>query len=581
LIEGADAALYGTASSGGSNNLGTIFKLNKDGNGYTNLHNFTGSGSDGAAPLAGLLKGSDGALYGTTSQGGSNNVGTVFKLNIDGSGYSVLRQLSTLFGEGRNPQAGLLEGSDGALYGTTYAGGSNSVGTAFKLEKNGTLYRVIVGFSSNAGDATGPQGGVALGTNGLLYGTTRNGGAYGFGTIYNLHHDGSGYVVLHSFSGTNGDGNSAWGQRLLASDGWFYGTTHSGGSNGVGTIFKVNHEGTGYAVLYHFTVLYNFVGTNGDGGYPASGLSEGSDGALYGTTFYGGTTGNGTVFKCSKDLTSYQVLHSFTNTDGSAPEAIVIQGTDGALYGTTYYGGSSHLGTVFRLNADGTGYITLHAFTTGQGDGAYPAAELLEASDGFLYGTTSSGGTNGSGAGVVFRMNKDGDGFTLLHSFVGSDGNGPQAGVVEGSDGALYGTAYGGGSAGLGTMFTLKKDGTGFSVIRSFIGPEGRSPSARLAKQSNGVFYGTTFLGGGVNFGVVFQLLPPQTPDMISLALVADSAQVSFSGVGGYQYSVLRSPDLNNWTVLSNITMPSIGFFTNVDAALLPGTGFYRAAWLP
>jgi len=156
--------------------------------------------SDGAAPLAGLLKGSDGALYGATSQGGSNHVGTVFKLNIDGSGYSVLRQLSTLFGEGRNPQAGLLEGSDGALYGTTYAGGSNSVGTAFKLEKNGTLYRVIVGFSSNAGDATGPQGGVALGTKRPALWNNSKWGAYGFGTIYNLHHDGSGYVVLHSFS---------------------------------------------------------------------------------------------------------------------------------------------------------------------------------------------------------------------------------------------------------------------------------------------------------------------------------------------------------------------------------------------
>jgi len=273
------------------------------------------------------------------------------------------------------------------------------------------------------------------------------------------------------------------------------------------------------------------------------------------------------------------VLHSFTNGDGSAPEAIVIQGTHGAIYGTTYYGGSLHLGTIFKLNADGNS--TLHTFSAGQFDGAYPAAELLEGSDGLLYVTTSSGGTNGSGAGVVFKMSKDGNGYTLLHSFVSSDGNNTQAGLVEGSDGALYGIAYGGGSAGLGTIFTLKKDGAGFSVIRSFIGPEGRSPSARLLKQSNGVFYGTTFLGGGVNFGVVFQLLPPQTPDMISLSLVADGAQVSFSGVGGYQYSVLRSPDLNNWTVLSNITMPSIGFFTNVDAAFLPVAGFYRAAWVP
>ena len=147
----------------------------------------------------------------------------------------------------------------------------------------------------------------------------------------------------------------------MASDGLLYGTTHSGGSNAVGTIFRLSQNGTGY------TVLYSFLGTGGDASYPASGLIEGNDGALYGTTYYGGGTGNGTVFRCSKDLTSYTVVHSFTNGDGSGPEATVIQGSDGALYGTTYYGGSLSLGMIFKLNTNGTGYTNLHNFSAGEG----------------------------------------------------------------------------------------------------------------------------------------------------------------------------------------------------------------------
>ena len=169
LVEGADAGLYGTTSSGGSNNLGTVFRLNMDGSSYTNLHHFTGSGGDGAAPQPGLLKGSDGALYGATSAGGSNNVGTVFTLNTNGSAYTVLWQFSTSSADGRNPQAGLLEASNGVLFGTTYNGGTNNLGTVFKLQKDGSLYGVIVSFSSAGGDAAGPQGGVVFGTNGALW----------------------------------------------------------------------------------------------------------------------------------------------------------------------------------------------------------------------------------------------------------------------------------------------------------------------------------------------------------------------------------------------------------------------------
>jgi uncharacterized repeat protein (TIGR03803 family) len=307
LVQGSDGALYGTAYEDGNdpNIFGIVFKLNPDGTGYTVLHTFAGPPADGDEPVGGMLVGMGGTLYGTTAQGGSGDRGTVFKLNRDGAGYTVLyKDFGNAIANGFHPQAGLVQGSDGALFGTAEEGGITNVP-----------------FMSQ-----------------------------GLGTMFKLNPDGSGFTVLHSFGSITGDGVSpAESPLTIGMDGAFYGVTENGGADDLGTVFKVNPDGSGYAVLHSF-----------DYGGSAEGLVQGSDGTLFGTTEFGGTNifEDGTVFKLKPDGSGFTVLHDFSTMynddgpDGIRPEAVLLIGSDGAMYGTTVLGGPFGSGILFRLRAD-------------------------------------------------------------------------------------------------------------------------------------------------------------------------------------------------------------------------------------
>ena len=565
LMQASNGALYGSTSSGGSNNLGTIFSINLDGSGYSVLRSFAGRTNDGVNPKASLLEGADGMLYGTTMLGGGHNQGTVFKLNLDGSGYQVLLSFIAANGE---PRAGLAQGTDGLLYGTTYGGATAGQGTVFRLSPDGSGYSVLHGFSGS--DGANPSGPVIQATNGLLYGTTTSGGIYANGTVFQLHPDGSGFVVMKNYKPGTGDGTYPNGALLQGSDGALYGATEFGGTGGssFGTVFRVNLDGSGYAVIKSFTnsdgqnpqaslvlatngclygttqsgglygqgvvfkinqdgsgytLLRSFAGTNGsptltDGALPAGGLVQGTDGALYGTTtsdyqwqvVNGGTTygfaaPGGTVFKLQLDGSGYQVLNRFT---GNSPYCALIQATNGMLYGTTLYGGASGEGIIFRLNLDGTGYSVLKSFSASTG--YQSMASLYQGSDGTLYGTTGNGGAGSHG--TVFKLNLDGSGYKVLKTFFGTDGAGPWAALIEGQDGLLYGTTTGGGLHNAGTVFKLNLDGSGFAILKNFTGAkgDGQSPEGALLQGNNGILYGTTANGGAsaFGFGTVFQLNP-------------------------------------------------------------------------
>jgi uncharacterized repeat protein (TIGR03803 family) len=464
LIQGSDTALYGVTADvtfGFSLDLyGTLFKLNPDGSGYRLLFTFPSAAGDGPQPL-GVTAGNGGALYGVTTTSEPNQPGAVFKLNPDGSGYSVLRKFSATGGDGQVPIADLIQGSDGVLYGTTALGDANQAGTVFKLNADGSGYTILHDFNLAPDDGQGPYSGLVEGRDGMLYGTTYSDGTDYAGVVFKLKKDGTSYNVLHRFTNTLGDGAMPYAGLIQASDGVFYGTTTGGGSNYVGTVFKINGDGSGYRVLYSFG--------NGatDGQNPAARLLEASDGILYGTSTGSGGCfsgyGCGTVFKLNKDGSGYAILHTFGATlDGAQPNCALVEGADGALYGTTestsYF---VNLGTVFKLNKDGTGYTVLHIFDRGGGDAAMPAAGLAKGSDGALYGTTQSGGANSAGpytgAGAVFRLGSDGVDYSVLYSFDYSSGDGhnPVAALVQGSDGAFYGTTPVGGDSGLGTVFRL------------------------------------------------------------------------------------------------------------------------------
>ncbi|HWI58823.1 MAG TPA: choice-of-anchor tandem repeat GloVer-containing protein, partial [Bacillota bacterium] len=458
-----------------------------------------------SGPQAGLVVASNGMLYGTTDFGGAHYAGTVYKLNRDGSGLVVLHSFSKAGGDGWSPYAGLVEARDGALYGTTSRGGNSDHGTVFKLQSDGTGYALLWSFGAN--DGVGPYGELVEGSDGILYGTTVwGGGSANAGTVFKLKKDGAGFTVLRAFTGTAGDGRNPYGSLCEASDGALYGTTYSGGASNKGAVFKLKKDGSGYAVLHSFS------NSSGDGQNPYAGVVEGQDGALYGMTPTGGAGNRGIVFKLQKDGSRYTVLRTFLGfaaSDADTPYGRLLKGTDGALYGTTYSGGTSYnnLGTVFKLNGDGSGYALVRSFTGGtMGDGQNPHAGLAQGSDGTLYGTTYSGGSYF--AGTVFKMNKNGSGYTLLQSFLaaGGDGQNPPADLIEGRDGVLYGVAQNGGSNNLGVVFRLNKDGSGYSLLRSFLTApgEGAWPYAGLAEGSDGALYGTTKYGGA--YGVVFKL---------------------------------------------------------------------------
>ena len=440
-------------------------------------------------------------------------------------------------------------------------------------------YRTIQSFGAAGAAGQKPYAGVASGTDGALYGTTLGGGSNSAGTVFKVNQDGSGYATLHAFL-TNGVDGQSPGGLIQASDGALYGMTSIGGTNRAGTVYKLNRDGSGYRLLHIFGSVPN------DGANPGAGLIEGRDGGLYGTAFFGGSNGMGTVFRLNKDGGNYGALYHFgrTASDGTNPDTAVVQGADSALYGTTFFGGGTNdAGIVFKLNTNGGNYGVLRTFTKSGGDGQNPDAALMQAGNGALYGTTYSGGSSNFGA--LFTLGTNGGGYGILHSFKGfiGDAQTPLGALLEGRDGMLYGTTYSGGSAGAGALFKLAQAGTNYSVWRSFLssGGDGQNPRGGLVLGSDGAFYGTTSYGGQAGVGTVFQIYPPETPDMLDAVVVGSTAQVRFSGVGGYQYQVLRSTNLANWEVLGTVLMPLSRIGTNVDMAAPTGRAFYRAGWVP
>ena len=382
---------------------------------------------DGADPYAGLIL-SGNKLYGTALYGGSSDAGTVFALNTDGTGFTTLHSFNG--NDGMNPQAGLTNWGN-TLYGTAGCGGPSGNGSVFKVNTDGTSFTTVYSFSATSGslstnlDGADPYGGLMMSGN-TLYGTTQEGGSAGFGTVFAVNTDGTGFTNLHSFTGGSDGAEPQAGLIILGNT--LYGTAYAGGSASNGTVFAVNTDGTDFMLLHTFTALEN--DTNSDGAVPYAGLVL-SGNTLYGTAYAGGTAGNGTVFAVNTDGTDFTVLHSFTaisfpgtNTDGTYPYAgLTLSGN--TLYGTTFFGGSGGMGTVFALTTDGTDFITLHNFTATSGslgfvgtnaDGAMLYGGLVLSEDGnTLYGTASSGGR--FGLGTVFAVNTDGSAFTTLHDF--------------------------------------------------------------------------------------------------------------------------------------------------------------------
>jgi uncharacterized repeat protein (TIGR03803 family) len=354
--------------------------------------------------------------------------------------------------DGRALYSGLAQGTDGNFYGTTYFGGAYDWGTVFKMTPSGTLTTL---YSFNGTDGSELTGGLVQGTDGNFYGTTDGGGAHLAGMVFRITPAGT-LTTLYSFCSQQGcpDGEWPWDTLVEARDGNFYGTTYVGGLfNGncmtsygqtCGTVFKITPTGA-LTTLYRFCSRPNCT----DGENPHAGLVQGRDGNFYGTTVSGGVqsencpSGCGTVFKIAPGGVLI-TLHSFDSYDGESPSGTLVQASDGNFYGTT------QSGTVFKMTPSGT-------LTTLQNLSGSATAGLVLASDGNFYGTTNLGGDDNCyflGCGTVFKMTPSGT-LTTLHTFEGSDGEWPYGGLVQAPDGFLYGTTNSGGTYGEGTIFRV------------------------------------------------------------------------------------------------------------------------------
>ena len=516
LLQTSDGSFYGTTQGGGTNQAGTVYKLTPDGNGgfaFSVLHSFHPS-TTGQSPLAGLIQGSDGNLYGTTLDGGPRDQfgnggwGTVYKMVPDGSSVTVLR--SFRYEEGRQLWGELVQGTDGDFYGMAHAGGPEDAGSVFKVSATGVFTLLHTFTYATKENGLLPKGALVQGPDGTFYGTTTQGGVstpnaqYGHGTVFKMTVSGSTGTVttLHRFDNSASQGRDPEAGVVLGDDGFLYGTT-AGGALGRGTAFRVSTGGSDYQTVTRFAAL---------GGNTPRELTLGRDGNFYGTTAAGGAEDKGTVFKLTPAGVK-TVLHSFNGPDGANPRAALVQGRDGNLYGTTEFGGGvDDAGTLFRItpNADGSfSFAVLYTFN--YTEGGYVAAALLEDREraGEFYGLGQYGGTSANGSGILFKVNVNGPSavLTVLHNFDGDDGAYPSGDLVQAADGTLFGTAtYGnGGRSDNGTIWRAAPDGSAFTVLHTFTGPDGGYVTAGLRQVADGIFYGTTGAGGTSNGGTVFK----------------------------------------------------------------------------
>jgi uncharacterized repeat protein (TIGR03803 family) len=360
---------------------------------------------------------------------------------------------------------------------------------------------------------------VAQGRDGQLYGTTTDGGING--SIIKVS---TSRIFTQLFSFDNTDGNVPGEGVTLASDGNFYGVTPDGGNSGNGVLYKINSSGS-------YTVIHSFTGGS-DGAIPFAPPIQASDGSLYGTAEFS-NAGGATVYRYTPSSANFSVIYQFSSGNIGAP---LIQASDGFLYGTTGNGGWAHCGTIFKMST--TGKLLQSVPFPCKAGGASPSfGPLLQASDGNFYGTTIGGGVQNQG--TVFKMTPDFQ-VSILYTFMGHtqstvDGALPAAGLIQATDGNLYGATYKGGSAGLGTLFRISTSGV-YEMLYSFNGATGVAPAGTLMQHTNGMLYGTAG-GGGVNrLGTVYELnlgLAPFVTFVQPTGKIGQTAQIMGQGLTG------------------------------------------------
>ena len=563
LIEAESGALYGTTAYGGEDNLGAIFRYNPILNTYT--HHIDFNGINGSYPHGGLVQISDGRFFGMTISGGSSDNGVIYEFDPFSNTITVVHNFQSL--GGTRPRGVLLEVmSDGLLYGLTHFGGAEGFGTLFSFDPNTNNYLVVDDFndiSTISGHGSKPNGSLIEGSDGNLYGTTTEGGQHGKGVVFRCIAPQFSINPIHHFTTVSG-GLTPYGDLLQSNDpNLLYGMTREGGSNGDGVIFQVNIQqglltteadlggspfqfssptgslvqlpngnlcgltnqssgGAGFGGAFQYNLSSGtFQGSEfgplitAQGAFPFGSFCQTSSGKLFGLTAEGGEENIGTLIEY--DYANSQILKRLdfgANNNGENPTNLLIA-DDGYIYGTTAFGGVNVLpgdvsGVLFKYNPSNGIYVKLHDYYDVLNHGGKPVGELIQASNGIIYGTTMEGGATDNG--VIYSFDPVTLEYLKIADFDFVTGGDCQTGLTEMSNGNLYGVCSSNGVWQNGDIFEFDISSSTISVVYDFLGGgagDGSTPKGKLCRASDGKLYGTTFHGGSSTYtGTIFSYDP-------------------------------------------------------------------------
>lgn len=478
-------SLVGLMSQGGINDMGTIYSIKKDGSGVAVLHQF--EEATGKFPESKLVY-FDGKLYGTTSQGGDFVNGVLYSINPDGSNYRVLHQFEVhgpdqLYGNISITSNGRIFGvyNQFAIFGGTYR--------SWKIDTSGANFEEFMSVNQRESGHFN-QDPLILPDDNTIFLTTAELGRHEGGAFSQCDTSGNITGLFQFGASPNGFHPNP---LMKASNSKLYGTTTIGGASGNGTIYSMNADGSGYLKLHEFT--------DAEGYEPNGKLLEASDGRLYGVCRWGGPSNGGALYRIDKAGTNFQVLYSFPlANEPYNPEGTLVEDNTGILYGATSRALTQN-GSVYKINKDGTGFGVLKLFLSSE---IFTPFDGLALDNGWLYGTCNFGGAEGKGG--VFRLHTDGTGYQLLHDFTGVNSGAQPRGIpLIASNGKLYGITLIGGATGEGTLYSMDLTGTNFTTLREFVsGTDGGFPVSSMIQASDGRLYGSNAFGGPSSGGTIY-----------------------------------------------------------------------------
>ncbi len=539
LMQALDGKLYGLAFGGGTNGVGTLFQFDPVSNIFIKKYDFAGP-VDGQNPIGSLMQATDGKLYGLTSAGGANGVGTIVQYNY---ATNVLTNLFDFSGiaTGGTPPNSLIQATDGKLYGMTNTGGANGIGTLFQFDPATLGFLNKFDFTGIDGDS--PSGSLMQASDGKLYGMTEIGGANASGVVFQYDPFTSAYIKKFDF----GVVANPFGSLVQATDNKLYGMTQTGGANALGTIFQYDPATN----IYIDKIDFSGAAT---GDTPLGSLIQATDGTLYGMTSAGGANGFGVLFQYNP-LTNILIdKFDFSGiASGDTPLGSLVQAIDGTLYGVTSAGGANAFGTLFQFNPV-TNVFTNKFDFNGAISGNTPFGSLIQAGDGNLYGLTSAGGANGFG--TLFQFDPVANIFINKFDFTGVvTGDTPLGSLIQATNGNLYGLASAGGANGFGTLFQFDP------VVNIFVNKfdfssatTGDTPMGTLKEASNGMLYGLTSAGGANGAGTLFQF------DLITNTF---TNKLDFTGTNG------DSPQYTQLIEITAVSGAGINNMVNSNSQLL------------